>query len=150
MLLSNPCVYGLRASVFMASKKEQNYISIKKISEQLDISPHFLTKVLQQLTAAGLMESLKGPNGGVRLKKSPDKISLLDVVLAIDGEKVFTECVLGLPGCGQEKPCPMHNEWADLRADIKKMLEESSLKAMAEKGKSGNLRISPSGEFRWE
>lgn len=150
MLLSNPCMYGLRASVYLASKNEENYISIKKISGQLDISTHFLTKVLQHLTAANLLESLKGPNGGVRLKKPADKISPLDVVLAIDGEKIFTECVLGLPGCGHEKPCPMHNEWADLRSNIKKMLEESSLQEMAQKGKNGNLRISPGGEFRWE
>jgi Rrf2 family protein len=150
MLLSKSCVYGLRASLFLASNQNGEFISIKKLSKKLDISFHFLTKILQQLTAVNLMESLKGPNGGVRLSKPGEKISLLDVVVAIDGDDLFQECVLGLPGCGMEKPCPMHNIWATTRDDIRKMLETNSLIDMAEKGKEGKLRITAEGGYEWE
>ena len=150
MLLSKSCVYGLRASLFLASHHNEEYISIKQLSQKLDISFHFLTKILQQLTAADLLESHKGPKGGVRLSKSGSDISLLDVVAAIDGRELFQECVLGLPGCGREKPCPMHNMWIDTRDDIKNMLEANSLHDMADKGKKGDLRITADGAFRWE
>ena len=149
MLLSKSCVYGLRASLFLASSQNGEYTSIKKLSEKLDISFHFLTKILQQLTAVDLLESLKGPNGGVRLSKPGKEITLLDIVVAIDGDDLFQECVLGLPGCGMEKPCPLHNIWANTRGDVKEMLETNNLADMSNKGKEGNLRITANGNFEW-
>lgn len=149
MLLSKSCVYGLRATLFLASNQGSEYISIRKLSEELDISFHFLTKILQQLTAVDLLESMKGPKGGVRLSRKSQDISLLDVVTAIDGKDLFQECVLGLPGCGKEEPCPLHAMWADTRKDIQSMLEENTLLDMAEKGKKGNLRITANGKFEW-
>ncbi|MFU8811939.1 MAG: RrF2 family transcriptional regulator [Balneolaceae bacterium] len=147
MLLSKSCVYGLRASIYLAIKANESYIPIKMMSEKLEISHHFLTKILQQLTAAGLLDSYKGPNGGVRLRKSPDDITLMDVVLAIDGSKLLTECALGLPGCGQQNPCPLHDKWADTRDSIRHMLESSSLTQLVERGKKENLRLTNEGGF---
>lgn len=150
MLFSSACVYGLRASVYLAKGTETSYVSITKISEDLGISPHFLTKVLQQLTEAGILESHKGPKGGVKLIQERDEVYLLDIVAAIDGLDLFTECVLGLPGCGIEKPCPMHDKWAGTRDEIREMLEGTTLHDMVKKGKSGNLRITSEGEFNWK
>lgn len=135
MLLLKSCVYGLRASLFLASNQNGEYTSIKKLSEKLDISFHFLTKILQQLAAVDLLESLKGPNGGGRLSKPGEEIALLDIVMAIDEDDLFQECVLGLLGSGMEKPCPLHNIWATTRDDIQDMLETNSLVDMAKKGK---------------
>ena len=149
MLLSSACVYGLRASVYLASSSEESYISITKIGEDLDISRHFLTKVLQQLTEAGILESHKGPKGGVRLVSPPEGIHMIDIVYAIDGMKLLTECALGLPGCGIEKPCPIHDKWASTRDEIRLMLAETSLEDLVRKGKEGNLRITAQGNFSW-
>jgi Rrf2 family protein len=149
MLLSNACVYGLRASVYLAAVSDDSYVSIKKISNDLDISHHFLTKVLQQLTSADMMESMKGPKGGVRLVNATDDITLLEIVAAIDGMDILTECALGLPGCGTAKPCPIHEKWADTRDEIRKMLADTSLQELVDEGKSGNLRITADGEFKW-
>jgi Rrf2 family protein len=149
MLLSKACVYGLRSSLFLASHENDEYISIREMSEKLDISFHFLTKILQQLTSAGLMESQKGPKGGVRLTKSGSEVSLYEVVAAIDGTELFTECALGLPGCGVKKPCPLHDKWADTRDGIRHMLENTDLVELAKKGKEQNLRITDDGGFEW-
>ena len=149
MLLSKSCVYGLRASLLLASSQNEEYISIRELSEKLDISFHFLTKILQQLTAVGILESLKGPNGGIRLSKPGKRSALIDIVIAIDGNDLFHECVLGLSGCGTEKPCPLHKIWATTRDDIREMLEMNNLIDMAEKGKEGNLRITANGKFEW-
>ena len=149
MLLSSACVYGLRASVYLAAVSDGTYVYIKEISNDLDISHHFLTKVLQQLTEAELMESMKGPKGGVRLTNPSEEITLLEIVAAIDGMDILTECALGLPGCGSEKPCPIHDKWADTRDSIRKMLSNTSLQELVDEGKSGNLRITADGKFRW-
>ncbi|MDR8393185.1 Rrf2 family transcriptional regulator [Aliifodinibius sp. S!AR15-10] len=150
MLLSKSCVYGLRAALYLAAGNNGEYVSIGKMSERLDISFHFLTKILQQLTAADLMESHKGPNGGVKLAKPGSEISLIEVVIAIDGAELFTECALGLPGCGVEKPCPLHDTWAETRDSIREMLENTTLTHLAEKGKNMNLRLTADGGFVWD
>lgn len=150
MLLSKSCVYGLRAALYLASQNNGEYVPIRQMSDKLDISFHFLTKILQELSAAGLMESYKGPNGGVRLTKAGTEISLIEIVIAIDGPDLLTECALGLPGCGVEKPCPLHDTWAKTRDSIREMLEGTTLVELAEKGKKMNLRMTPDGGFIWD
>lgn len=150
MLLSNACVYGLRASVYLAAVSNGTYVSIKEISSDLDISHHFLTKVLQKLTEAELMESMKGPKGGVRLAHPSEDVMLLEIVAAIDGMDILTECALGLPGCGSEKPCPIHDKWVGAREAIQKMLTQTSLQELVTQGKGGNLRITADGKFHWD
>lgn len=149
MLFSKSCIYGMRAALYLASRSDSKYISIKKVSEDLDISHHYLTKILQQLSNADLMESQKGPHGGVRLKKDEDELTLVEIVAAIDGMDLLTECALGLPGCGTEKLCPLHDQWVDTRDKIRKMLEGTTLNDLARKGKEGNLRITADGSFNW-
>ena len=149
MLLSKACIYGMRAALYLASSPSDNFISISQISKDLNISRHFLTKILQQLTKADLMESMKGPNGGVRLKRLSKEITLVEIVAATDGMDILTECALGLPGCGTAKPCPLHDQWADTRDEIRKMLEQTTLVDLARKGKDGNLRITEDGSFDW-
>lgn len=149
MIFSKSCVYGLRAMIYLSSISREGYVSIRGLSEKLDISFHFLTKILQELTAAELMESMKGPKGGVRLSKSGEEITLKEVVEAIDGPAIFTECVLGLPGCGSEKPCPMHDMWEGTREEINNVFTSTSLQDMSKEGKAKDLRITPDGKFIW-
>lgn len=148
MLLSKSCVYGIRAALYMASRKDRDYIPIREISEDLDISFHFLTKILQELSGAGLMESFRGPNGGIRLTKDGSEVTLMEVVVAIDGIELFTECALGLPGCGVEKPCPLHDKWAVTRDSIRNMLESTTLTEMARKARDEDLRLSDDSGIR--
>ena len=147
MLLSKSCVYGLRASLYLASRTDGEFVPIKKMSDKLEISFHFLTKILQRLTAEGIMESFKGPNGGIRLNKNGKDVYLMDIVLAIDGSQLLTECALGLPGCGTKNPCPLHDKWAKTRDSIRAMLEETSLTELVKKGKAENLRLTTDGGF---
>ena len=149
MLLSKSCVYGLRAALYLAAKSDGEYYSLKEISDELDISFHFLTKILQKLTADSLMESYKGPNGGVRLSEKGKKATLYDLVLAIDGPGLFTQCALGLPGCGSKEPCPLHESWVGTRTSIENMLQKTSLTEIAEEGKEKHFRLTADGKFGW-
>lgn len=147
MLLSKSCVYGLRAALYLANQEKGKFIPIRQMSDKLGISFHFLTKILQQLTAEGILESFKGPNGGVRLVRTGSEIPLMDVVVAIDGSKLLTECALGLPGCGVKAPCPIHDKWAETRDSIREMLEESTLTELVKKGRDENLRLTSEDGF---
>lgn len=141
MLLSRTCEYGIRAMVFLASKTPDEYRSVRNVSDELEISFHFLTKIFQQLTRAGLLRSYRGPNGGVKLSRSASSISLKDILIAIEGPELFTECVLGLPGCGEDRPCPMHQSWAKVRDDLEEMLSNRKLDLIGSEVIQDNLRL---------
>lgn len=141
MLLSRACEYGLRAALYLASLKENGYVSIRSISEELDISFPFLTKIFQKLTQAGMLDSFRGPNGGVTFTRPATDITLKEIIVAIDGPELFTECVLGLPGCGEQKPCPLHDRWAQERARIEDMFSNTSLAEMADDIETFDVRL---------
>jgi len=132
MLLSKSCEYGMWATLYIASLEQEGFVSIRDISERLDLSFHFLTKILQKLTHAGILHSFRGPNGGVALAKPAERITLEEIVVAIDGPELFTECILGLPSCGDQKACPMHEEWKEERARLKNMMSQRTLASLAE------------------
>ncbi len=141
-MFSNSCEYGLRAAIYLATlDPDDPFVSIGTISEKLDISFHFLTKTFQKMTKAGLLESQRGPSGGVRLAQAPEAISLMDIVQAIDGEALFTECILGLPGCGEQQPCPIHETWTAERERIATMLADATLRDLADDAEAGGLRL---------
>jgi Rrf2 family iron-sulfur cluster assembly transcriptional regulator len=126
-MLSKSCEYGLRATLYLASLDHDGYVSIGTISDELDISFPFLTKIFQKLNDAGLLTSQRGPKGGVALTKPADEVTLHDIVVAIDGDDLFRECVLGLPNCGEAEPCPLHDEWTEERSRVEKMFQTATL-----------------------
>lgn len=141
MLLSKSCEYGLRAMLYLTALKQDDFVPISRISEALDISFHFLTKTFQKLTEAGLLASQRGPTGGVRLARPADRIYPRDVLIAIDGTDLFTECVLGLPECGNEMPCPLHDRWATERARLESLFGSMSLAELSEGYRLGRFRL---------
>ncbi len=126
-MLSRRCEYGVAAVLYLAASDAEGYVPIRQISDDLDLSFPFLTKVLQDLNNAGYLTSMRGPNGGVAFARPPETLSLKDIVVAIDGPELFTECVMGLPGCGTGKPCPMHEEWGPVRDRLEELFERLSV-----------------------
>ena len=144
MILSRACNYGILATLYIAKEErsKSGYTSIRKLSKELNISFHFLTKILQTLTSEGILHSHKGPKGGVMLAKKAEEITILDLIYAIDGPDIFFECVLGLPGCGNERPCPLHDQWAEVRENLKAMFEGKTLADTAGEIEEMKLRLS--------
>jgi Rrf2 family transcriptional regulator, iron-sulfur cluster assembly transcription factor len=141
MLLSRSCEYGLRAALYLAGRRDRSFVPIRTISDSLGTPYPFLAKIAQALIGAGLLTSVRGPNGGVALARPASEITLQDVVLALDGPAVFTECVLGLPGCGDRQPCPLHAEWATARERLRRMFAGATLEATAERVRAEGLRL---------
>ncbi len=140
-MLSKSCVYGIRSVLYLTVEKDRQFVPIKEISDRLDISFHFLTKILQNLSHGGIIASFKGPKGGVRLARPATEISVLDIVHILDGKDIFDQCILGLPGCQDKKPCPLHDSWKLSREKIKSDLQEANLASLAIKIKNEDLRL---------
>ncbi|PJA26609.1 MAG: transcriptional regulator [candidate division Zixibacteria bacterium CG_4_9_14_3_um_filter_46_8] len=131
MMLSKTCDYGIRAAIFVAGRKDQQFTPIGEISEQLNISFHFLTKILQRLTQESILKSYRGSNGGVALARAAHLISLKDIVSAIDGDNPFGACLLGLNQCSDHNPCPLHEQWNLIRKKMESLFEKTTLAKLA-------------------
>ncbi|HMB93865.1 MAG TPA: Rrf2 family transcriptional regulator [Rhodothermales bacterium] len=129
---SKRCTYALRATLYLAAQQQDGYVPIRQISDQLDIPYAYLTKVLQELIRRGLLQSLRGPHGGVALAQPAHTIALRDIIEVIDGAGLFTECVLGLPKCDAAAPCSLHNQWKPIRHSIGTMLSQTALDDIAD------------------
>ncbi|RMH66055.1 MAG: Rrf2 family transcriptional regulator [Calditrichaeota bacterium] len=141
MLLSKSCVYGIRALLYLSVNRDREYVPISEISELLGISFHFLTKILQELTAVGIVKSRKGIKGGVALAQPADKITLYNIIMHLDGEALFNECVLGLPGCADDNPCSMHKIWSSVKKELQGNLQTETLAHLARQIDEGNIRL---------
>jgi Rrf2 family transcriptional regulator, iron-sulfur cluster assembly transcription factor len=141
MLLSRSCEYGIRAALYLAGRPAGQLVPIRTVSEALGMPYPFLAKVAQALIGAGVLTSERGPHGGVGLARPGTEITLKEIVVAIDGPEVFTECVLGLPGCGNRQPCPLHAQWAVARGRVHDMFAGATLAATAERIRTEGLRL---------
>ena len=135
-MLSNTCKYAVRALIYLGKySKDDHRIGIKKISEDLGLSSPFLGKILQNLVKQKLLVSTKGPNGGFALAKDPAEITLWDIVIKVDGEEFFTNCLISLEPCRTHDPkkplCPVHAQYDKLRGEIAKFYRETTLKTIS-------------------
>ena len=81
----------------------------------------FLAKLLQQLAKHHLIASSKGAGSGFYLAQENQELSLADVIRCIDGNDLFSSCVLGLPVCSSENPCPLHYHAIVFRQSVEQM-----------------------------
>lgn len=127
-MFSKTVEYAIRAVLFVAQKSEHgSKVGIKEISKGISAPEHFLAKILQDLSRKGLIQSIKGPNGGFYIEEASKKNTLADIVKAIDGDKLFTGCGLGLEICSEKNPCPLHDEFKVIRKKINQMLESATV-----------------------
>jgi Rrf2 family transcriptional regulator, iron-sulfur cluster assembly transcription factor len=142
-MFSTSCHYGLQAMLYIAvNGVEGKHIDLRQIADEQDIPRHFLSKIMQQLVRDGLVVSMKGPTGGFRLNMPPEKISLLQIVDAIDGMDVFTQCGMGFKKCNDKKPCPIHHEYKKVRERIEELFRSQTLKKLTEDVRRGESIIS--------
>lgn len=128
---SRRCEYAIQATLFLAASGRDGYVTIREIGSKLGVSYQYLTKVLQDLSEIGMIRSARGPNGGVLFIKPPEKISLKDILVAIDGPQLFEKCVLGIAACNDDTPCPMHAAWSEVMKCVDETLSRTTIADLA-------------------
>lgn len=139
-MFSKTCEYGIRATIFIASQSYQdNRVGLKDIAEKIDSPEAFTAKILQILSRNNIIHSIKGVGGGFEIpKEKMSQIKLIQIVAAIDGDRVFTGCGLGLSHCSETHPCPVHDRFKEIRNSLATMLENTKLEELAMGIKSGD------------
>jgi len=141
-MISKACKYGIRATIFIASKgTEKVKPGVKEIAREIDAPEAFTAKILQSLNRNGIITSIKGPYGGFYCSKQQLTSGVLDIVEAIDGLSFFSECGLGLKECSDLHPCPMHHTYAKTRDQLLKTFRETTIELLAGNLKEGNVYV---------
>lgn len=143
-MFSKTCEYAIRASIFIATQSfHDKRVTVKDISERIDSPQSFTAKILQILAKNNLVHSVKGIGGGFEIPKEiMNQIKLSQIVIAIDGDSIFTCCGLGLGKCSEIHHCSVHEKFKEIRQELVSMLVETNLEELALGVKSGNSFLS--------
>lgn len=127
--LSDACSLALHALAILAGP-DSPLAQTGAMAQKLGASEHHLSKVLQRLHRAGLVEAKRGPNGGFMLTQPATQVRLLDVYEAIDGPVPGNSCLLGRPMC-KRKNCILGGLSADVQQSFIKYFSETTLADLA-------------------
>lgn len=132
-MLSLTCKTAIKAVIYLASRHGSGERSgIREIAEFIDASEHTVGKMLQTLVKEEVINSAKGPNGGFFITGKQMNQSVINIIYAIDGKEVFSECGLGLSKCSATHPCPMHNDYKAIRDRFKEIVQKKKISDLCE------------------
>lgn len=103
--------YAARIVLHLASLEAGQHASIAAIAERRLLPLPFIRRIVARLVAAGILETIRGASGGVRLARPAADISLLDVVQAMEGHVVLNRCVDEPRTCPLSATCPVQRQW---------------------------------------
>ena len=127
-MLSKTCEYAIRAMIYVAQNSEDGkMVNIKEISENIASPELFIGKILQGLSKQGFLQSSKGRYGGFYISEKNAQASLADIIIAIDGDKMFKGCGVGLEYCSEKNPCPIHHEYKHTRKELYNIYRKTKL-----------------------
>lgn len=132
--LSKKVEYAILALQYMAERNESK-TSVKEMSEKLNISFDFLSKTMQLLNKRGLVESLQGIRGGYILSEPSDRISIADVIRAVEDRTGIVQCFKdGRDSCGRVDDCTIRTPMGHIQKKVDNVFESTSIKELAEMG----------------
>jgi Rrf2 family protein len=134
--------YAVRAMVHLASLADGSRASLADLATGVDVSPAFLSKVLQRLVRAGLIRSRRGRRGGFELSRDVASVSLLDVLHALDSVPTLNAC-LAPNGCARSATCGAHIVWLDAQQQLHDVLGGASLDRIARLTRARQRRAAP-------
>lgn len=115
---------------------EAGPVSSKQAGEARNISKALTAKILTTLSSFGFVTGAKGPGGGYSLAKAPETITLMDVVRCFELQNYEMMCPIGEGWCGNNEPCPLHDQIQEIRVKTEEFLCESNFGGFTSNGPS--------------
>jgi Rrf2 family protein len=141
MQITRQADYAVRAVLYLAQLGPEQRAATSQIAQEEQIPPSFLAKIVSQLSVAGLLQTSRGARGGVSLARSPEEISLLEVVEAIDGPILLNECISGSGTCTFGESCPMRPVWCDTQTELVKRLKMTTFDRFITPNTNGHKKV---------
>jgi Rrf2 family protein len=126
-MISTTAQHALRAVVYIASQNEP-FTNRAAIATATKVPSEYLLKVLGSLESAGIVQSKRGPGGGYSLLKSPAKLTVFEIVIAVDSIPRIKECPLGI--ATHKRLCPLDQLLDDASAKIEEAFRNTTVQAL--------------------
>ncbi len=136
MKLSTRAQYGTRLLLDLALNANGAPVHLKDVARRQQISLQYLEHLVTPLAGAGLVRTMRGPNGGVSLLKPPQEISLSEVVGALEGRVRLVECIERPESCTRAESCAVRDLWSELGGAMDSVLGAMTLQELAERQRS--------------
>jgi Rrf2 family transcriptional regulator, iron-sulfur cluster assembly transcription factor len=110
-MLSQTAEYALRAALYLARCVDRRPVTAETIARAVGAPANYMSKTLHTLAKAGIVEGVRGPNGGFRLVPPPTQLTVAQVVETFDERSQRPACLLGGRDCDPDNPCEAHFRW---------------------------------------
>ncbi len=136
MELTRKGEYAIRGILYLASQPLGKVSLISEIAEAAEVPQTFLAKIFQSFAKMGIVNSYRGTGGGFTLARHPGKITLREVVEAVEGPIIPNRCLIEGGGCDRRGnlPCCVHEVWKDVQAGVVRVLDGVTIEQLAQKG----------------
>jgi Rrf2 family iron-sulfur cluster assembly transcriptional regulator len=126
----------------LALRHQQGPVTLAGIGARQGISLSYLEQLFGKLRRHALVESVRGPGGGYCLARPTEKVSVADIILAVDEPLDATQCG-GLENCQEDRRCMTHNLWATLNEKLHDYLNSVTLQDLVNEqlAKDGNVTV---------
>jgi len=131
MELTRKGEYAIRGILYLARQERGKVCLVGEIAEAADVPKAFLAKILQDFVKVGLVTSSRGTGGGFVLARAADRITLREVVEAVEGPILPNRCLVGAGTCERDATCPVHPVWERVRQEIVAILDGVTLAELA-------------------
>lgn len=137
-MLSLTCKMAIKAVIYLCSRTDpEERPGILEIAEAIHANEHTVGKFLQRLVKQKVINSAKGPSGGFYISKEQQRLPIMTIIEAIDGNDFFTECALGLSKCSEAHPCPIHHEFKEGRVLLENLFRTKRIIDLCQSVNSG-------------
>lgn len=127
MKLSTKGRYGVKAMVDLAIHYGSEPISIKIISQRQNISEYYLEQLFLLLRKANLITSIRGARGGYALARTPQEITIAEIITVLEGPIEVSDCIEGV-SCSNIDCCATRLLWEKIKKSIDSVMESTTLK----------------------
>ena len=135
MKLSTRTRYGMRAMLELGANYGKGPLQIKIIAHRQEISIKYLEQLMAMLKSGGFIRSMRGSKGGYLLARTPDKIKISEVFIALEGPVVTVECVADQNYCSRAIDCITRQLWTDVQNAIMGVLDSLTLQDLIDRMK---------------
>jgi Rrf2 family protein len=129
--LSRTGDYAVRAAVSLARTYGSGYHKIREVSQDMALPLRYTPQILSMLARAGLAEARAGREGGYRLSRAPEQITLLEIVEASEGPLKTERCTFRGGPCEWDNACPVHHAWVAAGKALRESLAATTLAEIA-------------------